>query len=222
MGTTLTDYRPSPGVPAGRLLRLPLTTDDVAELEAGDLVYLSGDVFALLDKAFWRIFEDEVPPPLPIHEVTACVVGGGFVHKTDDGGYITDSLTPIPTTGARYYRWIPPLIERFGVRAVVSKEGMGTNVEIREACVQNTAVALAAFSFPPKLLPDTCMGVRAREWEDLGGVEALTIYDVHNYGPLVVNIDTRGGCHAEGIDAQVTKRARAVYGRRGLAPPASE
>ena len=113
------------GRPDGRVLQLPLSEDDVRSLRAGEIMYLSGDLFALLDKAFWRLFEDNVPPPLPIGDLTACVVGGGFVHRTEDGRYITDSLTPIPTTGSRYFRWIPDLIKNFGVRAVISKEGMG-------------------------------------------------------------------------------------------------
>jgi fumarate hydratase subunit beta len=191
----------------------------VRELRAGDIVYLSGDLFALLDKAFWRIFEEKVVLPLPIDELTACVVGGGFVHRTEEGNYETDSLTPIPTTGSRYFRWIPDVIRELGVRAVVSKEGMGTNREILETCKSVGSVALAAFSFPPKLLPDTCVGIRDRAWEDLGGVEALTIYQVQDYGPLVVNMDTTGGCHALGVESQVAARAKEVYARRGLDPP---
>ena len=209
------------GRPPGRELDLPLTEGVVRDLKAGEIVYLSGDVFALLDKAFWRLFEDRVPPPLPIGDLTACVVGGGFVHKTADGQYITDSLTPIPTTGSRYLRWIPELITSFDVRAVISKEGMGTSQTVLDTCVEYGAVALAAFSFPPKLLPDTCVGVRDRVWEDLGGVEALTIYQVADYGPLVVNIDTRGNCNARNISEEVARRAAEVYARRGIDPPAA-
>ncbi len=207
------------GAPDGRVLPLPLSEDIVRELRSGEIVYLSGDLFALLDKAFWRLFEDKIPPPLPIDRLTACVVGGGFVHKTEDGRYITDSLTPIPTTGSRYFRWIPDLIKDFGVRAVISKEGMGTNQAILNMCVETASVTLAAFSFPPKLLPDTCLGVRGREWEDLGGVEALTIYEVEGYGPLVVNMDTEGNCNAKDIAEVVGRNAREVYARRGLTPP---
>ena len=207
------------GRPDGRVLQLPLSEDDVRSLRAGEIVYLSGDLFALLDKAFWRLFEDNVPPPLPIGDLTACVVGGGFVHRTEDGRYITDSLTPIPTTGSRYFRWIPDLIKNFGVRAVISKEGMGTNEAILDMCIETASVTLAAFSFPPKLLPDTCLGVRGREWEDLGGVEALTIYEVQDYGPLVVNMDTEGNCNARDIANRVARSAQEVYARRGIAPP---
>ena len=86
-------------------------------------------------------------------------------------------------------------------------------------CIETASVTLAAFSFPPKLLPNTCLGVRGREWEDLGGVEALTIYEVQDYGPLVVNMDTEGNCNARDIAKRVARSAQEVYVRRGIAPP---
>jgi tartrate dehydratase beta subunit/fumarate hydratase class I family protein len=204
--------------PAGRRIDLPLSPDQASELRSGEIVYLHGSVFTLLDKAFWRVFEDGLDLPLPMERLNAVVVGGGKVTATENG-WIPDSLTPIPTTGARYFKWIPPLIERFGIKALVSKEGMGTNRAIREACHKHGAVALAAFSFPPKLLPDRCEAVEMRAWEELGGPEALSVYRVAGYGPLVVNIDTHGGCHAEEINERISANARSVYERYGLEAP---
>jgi L(+)-tartrate dehydratase beta subunit len=204
--------------PAGRALQVPLDPEVAAELRVGEIVYLHGSAFTLLDKAFWRLFEDGIEPALPFDRLDTVVVGGGKVTRTDDG-WIPDSLTPIPTTGARYLRWIPPLIDRYGIRVVVSKEGMGSDESVRDACRRHGAVTLAAFSFPPKLLPDRCEAVEQREWEDLGGPEAVTVYRLAGYGPLVVNIDVHGACLAKEIEAEVTNRARAVYARYGLTAP---
>lgn len=212
----MSDYKSPPG----RVVQLPIRPEAAAELKIGEIVYITGSVFTLLDKAFWRIFEEGVPPPLPMHRLNAVIFGGGKITQTADG-WIPDSLTPIPTTGARYYRWVPALVEQLGIRALISKEGMGDDLTIRGICSTYGAVALAAYSFPPKLLPDTCKAVELREWEDLGGVEALTVYTVDGYGPLVVNIDTSGNCLAEQVSRTIHENAKRVYARHGLTPPAS-
>ena len=55
-------------------------------------------------------------------------------------------------------------------------------------------------------------------WLDLGYPEAVWVFDVSHFGPLLVGIDSHGNSLVEGVMDNVYKNARDIYREEGLDP----
>lgn len=209
-------------LPAGTELKTPLTGEAVGKLKAGDVVYISGHLWSAADKIFVGVFEQGRPLPLDTARYNAMLVARGFARRVD-GKWVPQHTTPVTTTGFRYRKWIPQAIRRFGLRMVSCKDGVSDDEETIRACRECGCVTTAVFAFPPKVVPDTCQEVSEVAWsEDLqeagsGLRETNFIYKANKYGPLVINIDTRGNCFSRDISGQIDARAAEVYRKMGIA-----
>ncbi len=56
------------------------------------------------------------------------------------------------------------------------------------------------------------------KWLDLGLPEAVWIFDVKKFGPLVVEIDASGNCLTDSVMEKVFKNAYQLYEEEGLDP----
>lgn len=56
------------------------------------------------------------------------------------------------------------------------------------------------------------------KWLDLGYPEAVWIFDVERFGPLMVGIDSKGNSLAESVMEEVYENAREIYRKEGLDP----
>ena len=212
----------SPALPKGIELKTPLTREAVRQLRAGDVVYISGYLWSAADRIFVGVFEEGRELPLDTQGYNAMLVARGFTRRTGDE-WVPQHTTPVTTTGFRYAKWIPQAIRRFGLRMVLCKDGVSNDAETIRACQECDCVTTAVFAFPPKVVPNTCQEVSEVAWpEDLRAVgtglrETNFIYEANKYGPLVINIDTKGNCYMEEISRKVDARAAQAYERMGIA-----
>ncbi len=170
-------------------LETPLTDEDVRKLEIGDIVYLSGLIYTLRDRAHQRAIEYKAQgKALPIDLRGAVIYHcGPIVKEEKEKWYI---VVAGPTTSARLNRIEPEFIEKFGVKGIIGKGGMDNGV--LEAMVEYGCVYLAFPGGCAVLAASFIEKVEGVEWYDLGMAEAIWKLRVKNFGPLIVAMDTHG------------------------------
>ncbi len=165
--------------------------DEVLDLQAGDLVTLSGIVYTARDEAHLRMMRDGIPFEPEGAAIYHCgpVVQNGHV------------IAAGPTTSARMNTLSRFLLER-GVRALIGKGGMDETVT-RD--LEGTGVYLA-FTGGCAALAASRMTLRGVIWEDLGMAEAIWVIELDHL-PLVVGIDA----HGKNLFALVEKASEMSY-----------
>jgi fumarate hydratase subunit beta len=170
-------------------LRTPLSESDVRRLRVGDIVYLTGVIYTARDAAHRRIVEYlKESKPLPFD------LGGGVIYhcgpvvaKRDDQWIV---LAGGPTTSTRMELYEYEVIEKLGVRMVIGKGGMGKRTA--EACAKYGAVYATYTGGAGVLAAQSIKRVLDVYWLDLGIPEAVWVFEVEDFGPLVVAIDSTG------------------------------
>src|SRR5438445_13712481 len=102
-------------------LRTPLTEADIRKLQLEDTVTIDGTIFGIRDATQIRIFDEGVPLPADLTG-SVCLHTAPGVRKRPDGSY--EKLSIGTTTSTRMDRFVPGLVETYGVRAIVGKGGM--------------------------------------------------------------------------------------------------
>jgi fumarate hydratase subunit beta len=170
-------------------LRIPLSESDVRRLRVGDIVYLTGVIYTARDAAHRRIVEylkesKQLPFDLRGGVIYHC---GPVVAKRDDQWIV---LAGGPTTSTRMELYEYEVIEKLGVRMVIGKGGMGKRTA--EACAEYGAVYATYTGGAGVLAAQSIKRVLDVYWLDLGIPEAVWVFEVEDFGPLVVAIDSTG------------------------------
>ncbi|MFZ8783453.1 MAG: FumA C-terminus/TtdB family hydratase beta subunit [Desulfurococcaceae archaeon] len=170
-------------------LRIPLSESDVRRLRVGDIVYLTGVIYTARDAAHRRIVEylkesKQLPFDLGGGVIYHC---GPVVAKRDDQWIV---LAGGPTTSTRMELYEYEVIEKLGVRMVIGKGGMGKRTA--EACAKYGAVYATYTGGAGVLAAQSIKRVLDVYWLDLGIPEAVWVFEVEDFGPLVVAIDSTG------------------------------
>jgi fumarate hydratase subunit beta len=170
-------------------LRTPLSESDVRRLRVGDIVYLTGVIYTARDAAHRRIVEYlKESKPLPFDLRGGVIYHcGPVVAKRDDQWIV---LAGGPTTSTRMELYEYEVIEKLGVRMVIGKGGMGKRTA--EACAKYGAVYATYTGGAGVLAAQSIKRVLDVYWLDLGIPEAVWVFEVEDFGPLVVAIDSTG------------------------------
>lgn len=166
-------------------LETPLSLGDIEPLRAGDVVLLSGPLFAARDAAHKRMAEAiESGSPLPFDPEGQVVYFTGPAPARP--GHV---LGPAgPTTSSRMDPYSPLLIER-GLRGMVGK---GVRSEaVRESMREHGCAYFGAVEGTAALLADRVREAEVIAYEDLGA-EAVRRLVVEDFPVVVVN-DLHGG-----------------------------
>ena len=134
-------------------LHTPLTEDQVRGLRAGDIVLLSGTVFTGRDEVHKYLHKGG----------TLDVIKGGVIYHCgpvvlkENGGYRV--VAAGPTTSIREEPYQADVIERFGIKAVIGKGGMGPKT--LAACRTHGCVYLHAIGGAARFTPAVWRRCRA-------------------------------------------------------------
>ncbi|WP_409200766.1 FumA C-terminus/TtdB family hydratase beta subunit [Methanobrevibacter sp. DSM 116169] len=161
--------------------------DDISNLKAGDVVYLSGNILTARDQAHKRILEEGSPYDL---EGVAIFHAGPIIKNdgTDDNpNYKMVAIGP--TTSMRMNPYQADVIDK-GVKLVIGKGGM--NESVQEALKRNGAAYLVATGGCAALYVNGIEEIEDVEWLDLGMPEAIWNLKVKCFGPLIVAMDSHG------------------------------
>lgn len=182
-------------------LQTPLKKEDIGKLNAGDVVYVSGEILTARDEAHARILGikekgEELPFSLEGAVIYHC---GPLMQRTESGWKI---ISAGPTTSGRMSKMTPPLLNAYKVRAIIGKGGMKGIA----SAFENRCVYLAYTGGCAALAAESIKEVKTVHWLDLGMPEAVWVLRVEEFGPLIVGIDTKG----KDIFAEVRERAEQV------------
>jgi len=169
-----------------RKLRTPLDETAIKELELRDIVYLSGELYTMRDRAHQRILDYRRAGkaiPIPIERGAVIYHCGPLVRNHE-------VIAAGPTTSARMETATPELIEALQIRAIIGKGGMG--IATRDAMCAHGCVYLAMTGGAAVLAATRIKNIISVYWTDLGMAEAVWHMHVDEFGPLVVGIDARG------------------------------
>lgn len=180
-------------------IRTPIPVEDVRRLRVKDIIYISGLLFTLRDKAAERLAKlrpSDLPFPAEGLPAFHC---GPIVRKVQDRWEI---IAAGPTTSMRMEEFQSDIIRKFGLRVVIGKGGMGRRTA---QAMEEYGAVYAAFTGGAALLPTKyIIRVVDVEWLDLGTPEALWLLEVKRFGPCLIGIDSKGG----NLFADIEKKAR--------------
>jgi fumarate hydratase class I len=182
-----------------KILRPPLTEQQVRDLQVGDVVLISGEMYTGRDAVHAHLMKNEPPANLEGSVLYHC----GPVVMTNGNHKITAAG---PTTSIREEPYQGEIIKRYGVRAVMGKGGMGakTLAAMKDfGAVYLNAIGGAAQYYAKCI--DEVIDVKLLEF---GVPEAMWRLRVTDF-PAIVTMDAHGNSlHADVEKASATMLAK--------------
>jgi len=200
----LTPEQLAAGFPrTGREVRLqaPISDEQVRSLKVGDVVLVSGRMFTGRDQVHHHLMHHEPPVDLRGSVLYHC---GPVVAKDGETWRVTAAG---PTTSIREEPYQAEILERYGVRVVMGKGGMGPKTLAglkKSGAVYLNAVGGAA-QFYARCI-DRVAGVSLMQF---GTPEAMWHLDVTDF-PAIVTMDAHGNSLHKDIEAESGEKLAAV------------
>ena len=166
--------------------KLPVSDNEIKKLKVGDIVYVTGDIFTARDEAHHMMLEkDNIPFDPSIMGLFHC---GPLMKQT---GSKWEVVSAGPTTSSRMEIFEDRFLEKFNVKIIIGKGGMGENTQ--KALQKYICVYTSYTGGAGALAADKVEKVLDVFWLDkLGMPEAVWIFRVKEFGPLVVAMDSHG------------------------------
>jgi fumarate hydratase subunit beta len=194
-------------------LKTPVSEAEIRKLRANDVVYLSGTTVTARDQAHRRALEwNAAGKALPVNLEGLAVFHCGPVMEKRDGRWV--AVAAGPTTSTRMDVYEEEFIRAFKPRIIIGKGGMGkrtTDALTRYGCVYCAFTGGAAV-----LAANAIKSVVGVEWLDLGMPEAMWIFNVEQFGPLVVAIDSHGRNLFMDVKGKVEANRQRIYEKFSL------
>ena len=167
-----------------KYINVPIDTEEILRLNAGDYVYLTGTIYTARDAAHKRMYEAmQRGEALPL-EMKGNVIYYLGPSPAREGKVIGSAG---PTTSSRMDKYTPALLE-LGLKCMIGKGKRSK--EVKDAIVQNGAVYFAAVGGAGALLSRSIIASEVIAYEDLGteAIRKLTVKDL----PVIVVVDSQG------------------------------
>ncbi|MDD2970352.1 MAG: Fe-S-containing hydro-lyase [Lachnospiraceae bacterium] len=172
-------------------LKLPLSKEDIVNIKAGDMVFLTGEIYTARDAAHKRIYES-----IQRNEELPIKIEGSILYYMGPSparpGKAIGSAGP--TTASRMDKYTPILLD-MGLSAMIGKGKRSP--EVKQAMIKNKAVYFAAIGGAGALLSKAITSSEIIAYEDLG-TEAIRKLWIESF-PVIVVIDSEGNDLYENI-----------------------
>ncbi len=162
----------------------PYTEEKIRALKMGDMVHVSGMVYTGRDAVHKFLHEGGMPP---VNLTNQIIYHCGPVVIKERKQWVVKAAGP--TTSIREEPYQGHLIERFNLRAVIGKGGMGPKT--LEACKKVGCVYLHAIGGAAQVLAECVVEVSGVYLEEFGSPEAIWAFRVKDF-PAVVTMDAHG------------------------------
>ena len=172
---------------ANARLDIPLSEEDVRSLKLGDTVLLTGRIFTARDAAHKYLAGMPDMNRLPDFRNGVIYHCGPVIVKENGAWRVTAAG---PTTSSREEPYEAFVIEKYGIRAIIGKGGMGRKT--LDACSRCGCVYLHAIGGAAQVLANAVRSVSAVHFlEEFGAPEAIWQFEVRDF-PAVVTMDAAG------------------------------
>jgi fumarate hydratase subunit beta len=186
------------------VLKAPFTEDKIRGLKVGDMVEITGVVFTGRD-AVHKWLHDGNEPPVSFKD--GIIYHCGPVVMKKKGKWVVTAAGP--TTSIREEPYQAGIIEKFGVRAVIGKGGMGEKTRL--ACQKFGCVYLHAVGGAAQVLAEAIQEVEnVYGLEQFGSPEAIWQLRVASF-PVVVTIDAHGNSLHKDVEASSQAQLTGLY-----------
>jgi tartrate/fumarate subfamily iron-sulfur-dependent hydro-lyase beta chain len=167
-------------------LTLPVDSEQIKKLKVGDILYVTGKIFTARDEAHHMMLEKEKIPFNPSEMgLFHC---GPLMKKV---GNKWEVVSAGPTTSSRMEIFEDNFLEKFGIKIIIGKGGMGERTA--KALQKYTCVYTSYTGGAGALAAEKVEEVEDIFWlDELGMPEAVWIMRVKDFGPLVVAMDSHG------------------------------
>lgn len=182
-------------------LNVPKDNPRITEVRAGDVLYITGDIAIARDQAHKKLLETYIPElvGLPIFHCGPIARKVGEDWKIVAGG---------PTTSTRMDALTPPILEKYGTKVIIGKGGLG---EIGKGGLVNFGAVYSEFTGGASALAvSKIVRVKKRLLEELGPTELVWIWEVKDFGPLLVTQDHEGNDLKKAITTQAISKLDAL------------
>jgi fumarate hydratase class I len=188
-------------------LEAPFTEEKVRSLKVGDMVEIYGMVYTGRDAVHKWLSEGNEPPANEVDLRNSIIYHCGPVVMQKGSKYTVTAAGP--TTSTREEPYQAGIIERFGVKAVIGKGGMGEKTRL--ACQKFGCVYLHAVGGAAQVLAEAIKEVTGvYGLEKFGSPEAIWKLRVEKF-PVVVTIDAHGNSLHKDIEASSGEALAGIY-----------
>ena len=185
-------------------LQSPFTEEVIRQLHVGDIVYFSGPLFGIRDLTQIYIFDKGYEPPVSLAGMPCIHTAPSLIKKNNKW----EKICVGTTTSTRMDRFSPPLMEKYGVRAIIGKGGLYQ--QSLDTMKKTGAVYLAIVGGAAALETEQIEEVENVYFEELHP-EALYQFRVKDFGPLTVAMDSHGNNLYEEIENKVKSNLPEIY-----------
>jgi fumarate hydratase subunit beta len=194
-------------------LKTPISEEQIRKLKVNDVLYVTGTIVTARDQAHRRALEYfKEGKALPLKLDGLAVFHCGPVVAKQGDKWI--AVAAGPTTSTRMDLFEDEFIKDFKVRVVICKGGMGKKTT---DAMQKYGAVYGAFTGGAAVLAAKAIkNVRGVEWFDLGVPEAMWIFEVEEFGPLAVAIDSHGNNLFTDIQKSVEEGKQKIYQKLGI------
>lgn len=195
--------------------KTPISEEDARKLKVNDVLYVTGTIVTARDQAHRRALEFfKESKSLPVNLEGLAVFHCGPVMNKQGDKWI--AVAAGPTTSTRMDIFEDEFIKNFKVRVVIGKGGMGKKTT--DAMAKYGAVYGAFTGGAAILAAKAIKNVKGVEWLDLGMPEAMWIFEVEEFGPLAVAIDSHGNNVFMDVAKNVEANKQRIYQKLGITP----
>ncbi len=191
------------------ILTTPFDEKTMRSLHVGDMVTINGHIFGMRDRNLIYIFDEGNEPPVDLN-------GFPIIHTSPSLKRVGDRWEKIivgTTTSSRMDRFSPPLMEKYGVRAIIGKGGLYKGS--LDAMQRFGACYFAIVGGAAALETTQIEEVEHVYWPELHP-EAIYKFRVKDFGSLVVAMDSHGKSLYDDIRDDVQKRLPEIYRKLGI------
>ena len=194
---------------------MPVTEAQVRTLRIDDTVTLNGSLYGIRDATQIHMFDrgHRTRFDLAGHAVIHTAPNVKKVEKSDryPAGYVPICVGT--TTSARMERFTRPLMREYGVRIIIGKGGLGK--ESQKAFAELGGAYLAIIGGTAALETTWIEAIEDVDLDDLNP-ESLWKFRVHDFGPLLVAMDSVGASLFAQIDQVAHERRAQALARLGV------
>jgi len=173
-------------------LNLPVTVEDLKQIEIGDIVYLNGVVYTAREGVYKKVIEDGEQLPAHLDEISNANFHCSPAAAQDpDGSFRIGAMTG--TASFRFSKWLDKWFKVSGARIIIGKGGMSSD-DYKKYFVPNGAIYLTTVGYGTgALLGRGIKGIKEVHWfNELGVAQAMWMVEVENFGPFIADSDLAG------------------------------
>ena len=120
-----------------KILTTPISAEDLADIKAGDIIYLNGSMTTCRDVAHRRLVEEGRELPVDVRN-NAIFHAGPIIRPLENDKF--EMVSVGPTTSMRMEKFEYEFVKETGVRVIIGKGGMKENTE--RACKEFGAITV--------------------------------------------------------------------------------